>query len=188
MTTDDAKRRLSSWFLQWRLPLRRFLLGKTGVRAADVDDVAQEVFLRLMRYERGELVDHPKAYLYKVASNVAAEWSIRAASRSRHDEKWLPSLTGGAEPDALLQRVQSQAEIKRALGTLPAEQREVLKLHFIEELAQEQIALRTGRSRRRIRRDVARAYERLRHELDPEVLENDGQGALQNGGAPHGRE
>jgi RNA polymerase sigma factor (sigma-70 family) len=187
MTTDDAKRRLSSWYLQWRLPLRRFLLGKAGVRSTDVDDVAQEVFLRLMRYERGELVAHPKAYLYKIAFNVAAEWSIRAASRSPHDEKWLANLTGGAEPDAVLQRVQSQAEIKRALSTLPVEQREVLKLHFSEELGQNDIALRTGRSRRRIRRDVARAYERLRLELDPEALENDGQGALQNG-EPHERE
>lgn len=188
MTTDDAKRRLSSWFLQWRLPLRRFLKGRTGVRAADVDDVAQEVFLRLMRYDRGELVDHPKAYLYKIAFNVAAEWSIRAASRSQHDEKWLANLTGGVEPDAMLQRAQSQNEIKRALGTLPAEQREVLKLYFTEELRQDAIALRTGRSLRRIRRDVARAYEHLRHELDPEVLESDGQGTLPNGGEPHGNE
>lgn len=188
MTTDDAKRRLSSWFLQWRLPLRRFLLGKGGVRAADVDDIAQEVFLRLIRYDRGELVDHPKAYLYKVASNVAAEWSIRAASRSQHDDRWLTTLTGGAEPDVLLQSVQSQAEIKRALGTLPPEQREVLKLQFSEGLGQDEIALRTGRSPRRIRRDAARAYERLRHELDREVLENGAQVAVQNGGWPNGRE
>lgn len=189
MTTDAARRRLSNWFRQWRLPLRRFLLGKAGVRMADVDDVAQEVFLRLMRYEKGELVDHPKAYLYKIASNVAAEWAIRASSRSRHDEKWLTSLAGGEEPDSVLQRTQSQAEIKRALGTLPPEQREVLKLYFTEELGQEAIAQRMGESLRRVRRHVARAYEHLRHELEPELLRNEEKDdALQNGGWPHGRD
>src|SRR5687768_9221214 len=113
--SDDTKRRLSDWFRQWQVPLRKFLKGKARVRAADVDDVAQEVFLRLMRYEKGELVEHPKAYLYKVAVHVAAEWSIRASSRLQHDEKWLGSLTGGEEPDGVLQRAQALAEIKHAL-------------------------------------------------------------------------
>lgn len=185
MTSDYAKRRLSDWFRQWRIPLRRFLLGRPGVRAADVDDVAQEVFLRLMRYEKGELVEHPKAYLFKIASNVAAEWSIRAVNRSQHDEKWLASLTGGEEPDAMLQRAQFQREIKRALGTLPAEQREVLKLYFTEELDQPAIAERTGDSLRRVRRHVARAYERLRHELHPALLEVEENGVPRNGGDPH---
>lgn len=187
MTTEHAKRRLSDWFRQWRLPLRRFLSGRAGVPAADVDDIAQEVFLRLMRYEQGELVAHPKAYLFRVAANVAVEWSIRA-SRRRHDEKWLSNLTSGEEPEATLQRTQARAEIKRAVNTLPPEQREVLKLYFHEELGHEAIAQRTGESLRRVRRHVSRAYEQLRQELDPEVLQSDGQAGLLNGGDPHGRE
>jgi hypothetical protein len=50
MISVDAKRRLSDWFRQWQLPLRRFLLRRAGVPAADVEDIGQEVFLRLMRY------------------------------------------------------------------------------------------------------------------------------------------
>jgi DNA-directed RNA polymerase specialized sigma24 family protein len=60
------------WFRQWRLPLRKFLLGRVGVPAADIDDVAQEVFLRLVRYERAELIEQPQAYLFRMATNVAA--------------------------------------------------------------------------------------------------------------------
>ena len=84
MISIDAKRRLSDWFRQWRLPLRRFLLRRAGVLAADVEDVGQEVFLRLMRYETAELIEHPQAYLYKVASNVATEWSMRARNRQSY--------------------------------------------------------------------------------------------------------
>jgi RNA polymerase sigma factor (sigma-70 family) len=183
MTTVEAKRRLSDWFRQWRSPLRKFLLGKVGVRAADVDDVAQEVFLRLMRYDKAELIEHPQAYLYKVASNVAAEWSIRAASRSRHDAKWLANLTGGEQPEALILRAQSQNEIKRALNTLQPRQREVLKLFFTEELGHAEIAERTGETLRTIRRQFARGYERLRDELDPELLK-----IYESGATTHGSE
>ena len=170
MTTFEAKRRLSDWFHQWRVPLRKFLLGRVGIRTADVDDVAQEVFLRIMRYEKAELINHPQAYLYKIASNVAAEWSLRAENRSRHDSKWLMTLTGGEQPDALLLLAQSQAEIKRALNTLPPQQREVLKLYFTEELGHAAIAERTGQTLRSVRRHFARGYVKLRRELNPELL------------------
>src|SRR3954447_19342316 len=99
MISVDTKRRLTDWFHQWRTPLRRFLAGRAGVRAADVEDVAQEVFLRLMRYEKAELVDHPQAYLYKVAANVATEWSIRARNRLPHDQKWLPAPHYPEQPE-----------------------------------------------------------------------------------------
>jgi RNA polymerase sigma-70 factor (ECF subfamily) len=183
VTTVEAKRRLSDWFRQWRLPLRKFLLGKVGVRTADVEDVAQEVFLRIMRYEKTELIEHPQAYLYKIASNVAAEWSIRAARSSGHEAKWLTNLPGGEQPDALLLRAQSQAEIKRALNALQPRQREVLKLYFTEELGHSAIAERTSQTLRSVRRHFARGYGRLRRELDPQLLR-----AFENGAMNHGRE
>lgn len=130
MTTAEAKRRLSDWFRQWRDPLRKFLLGRARVRAADVEDVGQEVFLRLLRYEKAELVEHPQAYLYKIASNVAAEWSIRAVNRAPHHSKWLDSLTETERPDDALVRAQTRLQIKRALTRLTPRQREVLRLYL----------------------------------------------------------
>ncbi len=46
---------------------------KGGARSGDLDDIAQEVFLRLLRYERTEQAEHPQAYLFTIASNVAAD-------------------------------------------------------------------------------------------------------------------
>jgi len=89
MSTGDPKRSLSDWFRRWRSPLRKFLVGRTGVPAADVDDVAQEVFFRLMRYEKTELIEHPRAYLFKMATNVVTEWAIRARNRQPHGPQWL---------------------------------------------------------------------------------------------------
>lgn len=170
MISADAKRRLTDWFRQWRLPLRRFLLGRAGVPAADVDDVAQEVFLRLMRYEKAELIDHPQAYLYKVASNVATEWSIRACNRKPHDEKWLAQLIDRERPEAELERAESADEIERALNTLTPHQREVLKLFFVEDKAYAEIAAQLNESVRSVTRQFRKSYDKLRQELHPELL------------------
>jgi RNA polymerase sigma factor (sigma-70 family) len=170
MISPNSKSRLADWFHQWRMPLRRFLLGRIGVPAADVDDVAQEVFFRLLRYGECELVDHPQAYLYKVASNVAAEWSIRARNRQPHDEKWLAQLIDLEQPVSELERVESDNEIERALNTLTPYQREVLKLFFVEAKSYAQIAAQLGESVRSVTRQFRKSYEKLRHELDPELM------------------
>jgi len=165
----EAKRRISDWFRQWRSPLRRFL-GRTGVAPADIDDVAQEVFLRLMRYDRTELVEHPQAYVFKVASNVAVEWSLRARHRLPHRQQWLAQLTSDDQPDSAVLLEESHAQIKRALATLTPYQREILKLFYTENLQYAQIAERLGESLRSVRRQFEKSYDRLRQELDPELL------------------
>ncbi len=93
----DPKRRLADWFRQWRSPLRKFLLRRGSVPASDLDDIAQEVFLRLMRYDRTELIEHPQAYLFKMATNVVAEWAIRGRHMRAHEPKWLAELAERAK-------------------------------------------------------------------------------------------
>jgi RNA polymerase sigma factor (sigma-70 family) len=176
MTSHHAKSRLSDWFRQWRLPLRKFLIGKVGVATADVDDVAQEVFLRLLRYEKGELVEHPQAYLFKMASNVAAEWSIRARQRRPHEPKWLSGIAGSEQPEVDLLRFESQDRVEQALSTLTPRQREIMRLFFYEELNYAQIADRLGDTLRSVRRNFVKSYEKLRHELDPALI-----GAMRHG-------
>src|SRR3984957_4383817 len=99
MSDPNSKSRLADWFRRWRMPLRKFLIGKGAIPASDLDDVAQEVFLRLMRYERTELIEHPQAYLYKMAPNAAAEWAIRGRYVRPHESKWLAGLSTDEQPE-----------------------------------------------------------------------------------------
>jgi RNA polymerase sigma factor (sigma-70 family) len=135
-----------------------------------VEDVGQEVFLRLMRYDTAELIEHPQAYLYKVASNVATEWSIRARNRLPHAEEWVADLTDSERPESQLVLAQAEREIERALNTLTPYQREVLKLFFVEGLGYAEIAERLGESVRSVTRQFRKSYQKLRHELDPDLL------------------
>jgi len=170
MSDSDAKRRLSDWFRQWQVPLRRFLKGKTAVPSADLEDVAQEVFMRLMRYDRTELVEHPQAYLYKMASNVAAEWSIRSRRSRPHDSKWLSDLVASDQPQRTFEREQAEREVRRAIETLGHHQARMLKLHFFEGLGHAEIAVKLGATQRSVKRMLIKGYDKLRHELDPGLL------------------
>lgn len=153
--------RLTTWFRDWREPLRRFLKRKR-MDSADVDDIAQEVFLRLLRYERSDLVDHPQAYLFKVAANVAAEWSTRAVHRYAHSAEWVDELEAASTPESESEDMLAQRRLEQSLLAIPARAREILRLHFSEGQSYEQIGRTLGVTHRVVKRDMVRAYASLR--------------------------
>ena len=137
---------------------------------ADIDDIAQEVFLRVLRYDRAELVEHPQAYLFKIATNVSAEWALRSSQRLPHDSAWLDELVDGLSPETELEREGAGEHLRQAIQTLPARAREILRLHFGEGLTHPEIASTLGVTRKIVKRDMARAYAALRINLDVDLL------------------
>ena len=162
--------RLAQWFKQWRQPLRRWLGSRRGVPVADLDDVAQEVFLRLLHYSRAEVIESPQAYLFRVASNVASEWAMRSRNRQPHDSKWLADLTIEEQPSAEAMRVQSRMAVTHAILQLPPRAREVLRLRYYEGLSHNEIAIRLNLHPGTVKRDLIQSYSQLRLDLDPELL------------------
>ncbi|MGH8324707.1 MAG: RNA polymerase sigma factor, partial [Steroidobacteraceae bacterium] len=59
--------------------LRRFLASRLR-NAADVADLAQEVFLRFLRVERHDQIRSPEAYLLTIASHVLHQHALNAAT------------------------------------------------------------------------------------------------------------
>ena len=169
--TNGRHSRVGEWFREWHAPLRRFLRRRKAGSAAEIDDIAQEVFLRLLRYNRSELIDFPQAYLYKIATNVSAEWATRSNRRMPHNSAWLTDLADTLSPQDQVEREAADAELERAVQALPARCREILRLHFGESMRHEDIARRMGLTRRVIRRDLARAYATLRVALGTDVTD-----------------
>jgi RNA polymerase sigma-70 factor (ECF subfamily) len=162
---DDRHKPIAEWFLQWGTPLKKFLSRGSAVAKADLDDVAQEVFLRLLRADRVELINHPQAYLFQMARHVAVEWATRARNRMPHDSAWLDELPDEDDPETLVARDSERRSVARALQTLPARQREILRLHYGEGLLHARIAERLGVTERVVKRDIIKAYATLRLDL-----------------------
>lgn len=168
-TGGSPPSKLGNWFREWRLPLRRFLARQRAGCAADIDDIAQEVFLRLLRYDRSELIDYPQAYLFKIASNVSAEWAMRSSRRMPHHSEWLTELVDTLSPEVELEREMLDEQLYAAVNELPPRAREILRLHFAEGLPHEEIAHKLGVTRKIVKRDIARAYASLRTSLDQDL-------------------
>lgn len=149
--------------------MRKFLASRGATKVADFDDVSQEVFLRLLRYESAEVIENPQAYVFKIAANVAAEWALRSRHRMAHEPHWLAGIAVEDHVDETIDTAAAQREIHRALGTLSMRERRILKLHFEEGLSYSRIAERLEISERVVRRDFEKSYSKLRREMNVEI-------------------
>lgn len=170
--SDSPNNRFAQWFREWRKPVRHWLSRRAAVPAAELDDLAQEVFLRLLRYSEKTAVENPLGYLLRIAGNVASEWRERARVSKPHEQGWLDELL--IEPDQEPQNSVSQARtdesVQAAVDRLPRRQRDVLLLRVNEGLTYKQIADRLSLTPRVVLRDLTRAYSQLRMQLDPDDL------------------
>ncbi|MDE0039989.1 MAG: sigma-70 family RNA polymerase sigma factor [Gammaproteobacteria bacterium] len=128
----------------------------------DLPDLAQEVFLRLLRITRPELIRDPEAYVYRVALNVAQEWRLRAAQSKDHSSDALDALESPDVTEEMILRRQRQASIRRVVEDLPAATRSALLLHVYRDMTYQQVAEHMGVSRRSVKRYLANGYAALR--------------------------
>jgi RNA polymerase sigma factor (sigma-70 family) len=165
--TKSRNERLTQWFESWRGAMKRWLSSRSSMQSADLDDVAQEVFLRLLRYSDDAVVEYPQSYLFRIATNVVNEWRERARNSLPHDDVWLSDLQiePEAEPESSVEHDLVNIHVRRAVSRLPPRQRQVLLLHIREDLTYKQIAAKLKLTPRVVRRDIARAYAELRSDL-----------------------
>lgn len=159
--------KLVEWFQRWRKPIRSWLRNRGNVPDGEIDDLAQEVFVRLLKYSDQVLVDNPQGYLFRIASNVANEWREKARVRYVHDADLLDELVMDSDdqPDAILEREFESEHIQAAVDRLPSRQREVLLTHVNEGLTYKQVAQEYDLTYRMVLRDLTKAYSTLRSEL-----------------------
>ena len=167
MTDRTQKVRISEWVRRWNFDLTRFVERRVRVRA-DAQDLAQEVYLRLLRASTIDLIAEPQAYLYRVASNVAAEWRMRARERKPHSSDALELLLETRTPEVRLDQEQDQARLQEALACLDVMPRAVIFLKLREDLTNEEIAAHLGITKRMVRRHLVIGYAELRARLIPE--------------------
>jgi RNA polymerase sigma-70 factor (ECF subfamily) len=120
---------------------------------ADAEDALQEVFMRVQRYDRGEVKQSPLAWLYSVASNVCFDLhqkrSRAAPTPPEKLERVDPRQTGtGADGDR-------QAMIGAVLRRVDETVREIGLLCHLDGYTQDEAAQKLGLSRKTIGRKLA---------------------------------
>ncbi|WP_129781998.1 RNA polymerase sigma factor [Peristeroidobacter soli] len=141
-----------------------FLLSRLR-NEQDAKDVAQEIYLRLLRLGQGELVRDPHAYVYFVASQVLAQFRMRARHSPLIYDSTLPK--DRVRPptdigrDGAADRWMALAEIEELLSELPQMHRKVFLMRKIDELSWAQIAERLSISVHTVKKYLCEANARI---------------------------
>ncbi len=115
---------------------------------ADAEDVAQSVFLRLLR-TGAEEVDHPESYLYRAAINGALDvMRRRTADRSvaLDEAAELHSVRPEGAPDRAASSRELRTWLRQALSSLSPRAAEMFVLRYLEDCSNRDIARITGSS------------------------------------------
>lgn len=155
---------VARWYDEYHVRLLNFL--RTGLRAdADAEDVSQEVYLRLLRIPEDRVVEHPRAYLFRVAANVIHDWRAGQRVLETRPPEELDRLAAPDDSAAEYERARRLERIERALNALPAHYRATLVLKTTHGMTYEEIAAHLGVSERMVKRYIVKAYARLRDGL-----------------------
>jgi len=126
----------------------RAFVGRRVPDPADVDDVLQDVFSRLVEANRLLMpIEHVTGWLFTVARNRITDL-FRKSRKDEEEEEELDvdELLAGddTEPDALFAQRALVDELETAIAELPEEQRAVFVAHELEGRSFKSIAEETG--------------------------------------------
>ena len=134
-------------------------LRRLGVREADVEDVAHEVFLVVhRRYADFDATRPLKPWLFGIAVRCAASFRRKASTRRERSDDSLDETRAIPLGDEAPERAERRAIVLRALATVHESRRPVLILHDLDGESMPDIAaelgipLNTGYSRLRLAR------------------------------------
>ncbi len=148
-----------------------------GFEEAEALDVVQDAFVRAFRHLRrcGD-PDRFAGWLFKIVANLCKTAISKKARRRVERLEPLGSLlsSDAPGPDERAEATLLREQVRRALDSVPADQREALVLMYLQGLSVSEIEELTGASRSAIKMRLMRGREALKRELEPlfgEVVE-----------------
>jgi RNA polymerase sigma-70 factor (ECF subfamily) len=150
---------------QYHKALHRYLMQRLR-SSEDAADLAQEVYLRMLRVENSELIRSPLDYIYGIASHVVYQFRLRSQREpvtfSSEAVEHAAEHPSEVSRDELLERLDTQQQLTWALEQLPPTHRVVFLLRKRDHLSDRQIAERLNLSIHTVKKYLFQAQARMR--------------------------
>jgi RNA polymerase sigma-70 factor (ECF subfamily) len=137
-------------------------LRRRGATPEDALDLAQDAYIRFLKYEGATTIESPSAMLFRIAGNVAADHGRAASLRRRlcsfefgtHDDE---IASGQPTPERELAAEQIMTAVRLAIAALSPQCRNVFLLSRLEGLTYSEIAERCRISVKTVEKHVSHA-------------------------------
>ena len=139
----------------------------------DANDLAQEAFLRMHKFQQSRELDNVRAFLFKTANNLAVDQLRRAKVHDRYlstemlpehsdeeDDKFAPSA------ERTVSAEQELDKIYEILDQMPPKVRRAFVLHRGKDMSYSEIADEMGVSNSMVEKYIIEALKILRNELN----------------------
>ncbi|WIO75093.1 sigma-70 family RNA polymerase sigma factor [Porticoccaceae bacterium LTM1] len=158
---------------QYETSVRRFLYARS-VNFDEVDDITQDVFVRLARMpDLMEKIDPDedrcRSYLFSIAHNIVVDRERHKAIKRRHKESGKlgnPADVYEISPEIVISSQQDLKLLEKAVVELPEKWRTAFLLSRFKYLPQKEIAKKMSVTTRAVEKYISAAIKQLRKCLE----------------------
>ncbi len=152
-------------------PLVRYLTKKVR-NDEDANDLAQEAFLRMHKFQQSRRLDNARAFLYKTANNLVVDQLRRARVHDKYlnfemlpeqsdeeNDKCVPSA------ERTVSAEQELNQLYKVVDQMPEKVRRAFLLHRGKDLSYPEIAIEMGVSTSMVEKYIIQALKILREKM-----------------------
>lgn len=156
---DDGEAAQPDW-RRYEPGLRRYL--RKRVPTAQVDDLLQEIWVRLYSLRDPSAVRHIDRYMFVVASSVLSLHHRRNRNEASVDAAHgMPEQADDISPERSLAGKERVTRVLNVLDGLPPRTRQIFLLHRFEEMTYQRIAREIGISVSAVEKHMIKALKAL---------------------------
>jgi RNA polymerase sigma-70 factor (ECF subfamily) len=170
MTANDPQAFVANLAREHGQRLRRFLASRLRHAAADVPDLIQEVYLRLLRIPNQESIRSPQAYMFTIAFHVLHQHKLALAEAPESVDPMAlpldPEVSPDNDPARHFETRERLDRLDRTLRQLPDRVYATFVLHRRYGFSLEEIGRHFGVSRAMVKKYLARAVAHCRERVE----------------------
>jgi RNA polymerase sigma-70 factor (ECF subfamily) len=166
--SESRKALVERLFAQHGGALRAFFYRRVRARP-DAAELAQEVYVRMLRVGTTDEIRNPEAYLYTVASNLAKEHKVleqRGAATLDVEDATLQEQL--AELPGAIAEIDTERRVKRlreVLRQLPPKCQAAVTLQYWHGMSYQEIAAQLGISTHMVKKYLSQALAHCRRRM-----------------------
>lgn len=166
LNVEDYAAAVSRLFREHNRTLVGFLYARLR-NEQEAREIAQEAYVKLLQLDQRGATSFLRAYLFRVAANLAVDRIRQRRSRARLDQlDSVDDFFSEATAERAVIAGQELALLRQAVAELPTKCQQAFRLHKLEDQSFADVAAAMGITARMVRKYVSRAlvYIRLRRE------------------------